>query len=242
MLNLTRFEAMTFDCYGTLIDWERGLLDALRPFASRITPPAPDDNTLLECYARYEAALERGPFIPYRLVMRGCLAGIAGELGFRIESGEEDALARSIRNWQAFADTADALRRLKTRFRLCVCSNIDRDLFEASRPILGIPLDALVTAEDVQSYKPARAHFERAPEVLGVPISRIVHVAQSLYHDIAPAREMGYATVWVNRQRGRWGATPRVEPGVRADLEVESLAALADAAASGGSPQAGPVA
>ncbi len=228
MLDFTRFQAMTFDCYGTLIDWEKGLLDALRPFAARATPPTPDTDALLERYARYEASLERGPFMAYKLVMRGCLAGMASELGFPIRPGEEDALSRSIKDWPAFPDTADAMRRLKSRFRLCVCSNIDRDLFEGSRPKLGVDLDGLVTAEDVRSYKPAPGHFERAPQALGVPKERILHVAQSLYHDIAPARELGYATVWVNRQRGRWGATPRVMADVRADVEVDSMAALAE--------------
>ena len=230
MLDFARFDAMTFDCYGTLVDWEAGLLTALRPFASRITPPVPSDQLLLECYARHEAALERGPFIAYKLVMRGCLAGMASELGFRVLPGEDDTLSRSIKDWPAFDDTAEAMRRLKSKYRLCVCSNIDRDLFEGSRSKVGAALDALVTAEDVESYKPARAHLERAPEMLGVPRERIVHVAQSLYHDIVPAREMGYATVWVNRQQGRWGATPAVAEGARADMEVQSMAALADAA------------
>jgi 2-haloacid dehalogenase len=229
MLDFTRFQAMTFDCYGTLIDWEKGLLDALRPFAARATPPTPDTDALLECYARHEAAGERGPFRPYRDVMREALNGVARELGLEVRPGEEDALARSIALWPAFPDTADALRRLKPRFRLCVCSNIDRDLFQGSRPKLGVDLDGLVTAEDVRSYKPAPGHFERAPNALGVPKERILHVAQSLYHDIAPARELGYATVWVNRQRGRWGATPRVMGDVRADVEVASMAQLAEA-------------
>lgn len=230
MLDFSRFQGMTFDCYGTLIDWEKGLLDALRPFAARITPPTPSPDAILECYARHEASLERGPFMDYKLVMRGCLAGMASELGFQVLPGEQDALSRSIKDWPAFPDTPDAMRRLKERYRLCVCSNIDRDLFEGSRAKLGVELDGLVTAQDVMSYKPGRAHLERAPEVLGIAKERVLHVAQSLYHDIAPAREMGYATVWVNRQPGRWGATPRVEPGVKADLEVASMAELADAA------------
>lgn len=227
------FEALTFDCYGTLIDWERGLLAALRPFASRCSTP-PSDDTLLTTYAKHEGRAElqdqSNPFRPYKEVQCIALAGLARELGFEISRGEEDALSRSIKDWPAFPDTAAAMRTLKRRFKLCVCSNIDRDLFEGSRPMLGVELDALVTAEDVRSYKPAPGHFERAPIALGIDRSRILHVAQSLYHDIRPARELGYTTVWVNRQRGRWGATLPVDAGVQPHLEVPDLATLAELA------------
>lgn len=229
--DFSRFEALTFDCYGTLIDWERGLLAALRPFASRCATP-PSDNTLLTIYAKHEglaeAHVEGTPFRSYKEVQRIALAGLASELGFSISRGEEDALSRSIKDWPAFPDTAASMQKLKRRFKLCVCSNIDRDLFEGSRPKLGVELDALVTAEDVRSYKPAPGHFERAPIALGIDRSRILHVAQSLYHDIKPARELGYMTVWVNRQRGRWGATLPVEAGVKPHLEVPDLATLAE--------------
>lgn len=229
MLDWNRFEAMTFDCYGTLIDWESGLLAALRPLAARAERPV-RDATLLERYAVHEAIHEGGQgsaFKRYRDVQRAVLAGLRDELGFEVRPGEEDALAASIRNWPAFADTASAMRRLKQKYKLCVCSNIDRDLFEGSRPKLGVELDGLVTAEDVRSYKPAPGHFERVSAVLGVERSRILHVAQSLYHDVKPARAMGYSTVWVNRQKGRWGATLPVGSDVRADVEVGSLEELA---------------
>lgn len=232
-LDLSRFEALTFDCYGTLIDWERGLLAALRPFASR-SASALSDETLLTTYAKHEGLAEAhgegSPFRPYKEVQRIALAGVARELGFSIPRGEEDALSRSIKDWPAFSDTAASMQKLKRRFKLCVCSNIDRALFEGSRTKLGVELDALVTAEDVRSYKPAPGHFERAPIALGIDRSRILHVAQSLYHDIKPARELGYTTVWVNRQRGRWGATLPVDAGVKPHLEVPDLAILAELA------------
>lgn len=226
-IDFSRFEALTFDCYGTLIDWERGLLSALRPFAARCDSP-PDDEKLLGRFAAHESTHEQAEtFRPYKSVLRLVLADLARELGFEIRPGEEDALSESIKDWPAFDDTAESMRRLKSRFRLCVCSNIDRDLFEGSRPKLGVALDALVSAEDVGSYKPAPGHFERAPIVLGVDRSRILHVAQSLYHDIRIARELEYTTVWVNRQRGRWGATLPVDTKIRPHLEVPDLRTLA---------------
>ncbi len=229
-IDFSKFEAITFDCYGTLIDWERGLLAALRPFAQRCANP-PSDDAILSDYAMHESAHEAtsdaAPFKPYKAVQRLALRDMSSTLGFEIRSGEEDALSRSIKDWPAFDDTAPAMRRLKSRFKLCVCSNIDRDLFEGSRPKLGVDLDGLVTAEDVRSYKPSPGHFERAPIVLGVDRSRILHIAQSLYHDIRVARALGYTTVWVNRQRGRWGATLPVDPVVKPHLEVPNLEALA---------------
>ena len=226
-IDFSQFDALTFDCYGTLIDWEQGLLGALRPFAQRCANP-PDETTLLARYAAYESAHEHAEkFRPYKSVLRLVLSDLAAEFGFDIRPGEEDALSRSIKDWPAFDDTAEAMRRLKSRFKLCVCSNIDRDLFDGSRPKLGVALDALVTAEDVGSYKPAPGHFERAPIVLGIDRSRILHVAQSLYHDIRIARELGYTTAWVNRQRGRWGATLPVEREIRPHLEVPDLRTLA---------------
>ncbi|QYK47007.1 MAG: haloacid dehalogenase type II [Phycisphaeraceae bacterium] len=225
-LDPDRFDALTFDCYGTLIDWERGLLDAIRPFAARASAPI-DDQMLLTTYARHEAAAERGEFRQYKEVTRIAMEGVCAELGIAITRDEADAISRSIGDWPAFSDTVGAMRALKSRFKLCVCSNIDRDLFEGSRARLGVEVDAVVTAEDVGSYKPASGHFERAPAVLGIDRSRILHVAQSLYHDIGPARSLGYTTVWINRQRGRWGATPRVDGDVRPDFEAPDLATLA---------------
>lgn len=234
MLDFTRFQAITFDCYGTLIDWERGLLDALRPFMERARAAgraAIENSTLLERYAAHEGEAEKPPYRSYREVQRFALAGLAQDFGFEVKPGEEDAISESIANWPAFSDTAGAMRELQKRYKLCVCSNVDRDLFATSAPKLGVTLDALVTAEDVRSYKPQPGHFERAPRALGVARERILHVAQSLYHDIRPAREMGYATVWVNRQRGRWGATLPVALGeAKPDLEVPDLATLAEMA------------
>jgi len=222
MLDFTGVQALTFDCYGTLIDWETGLLAALRRALGPNSTRVPDE-ALLNLFAWLEARGERGQYRSYRVVLRDVL-GRMGEV-FNTPIREPDALAESIRAWPAFADTAASLAALKTRFRLCIVSNIDDDLFVMSRPRLGVALDQVVTAQQVGSYKPRKAHFREALRRLGLETGQVVHVAQSLYHDIAPAREMGLRTVWVNRQAGRPGATPpnKAAP----ELEVPDMETLA---------------
>jgi len=222
VLDFSRFEAMTFDCYGTLIDWERGILEVVRPLGARAANP-PTDAQVLAAYGELEAAAERGPYRRYREVLGAVLAGLAERFGFPLAPGEHGRLAESVRDWPAFADTPAALAALKRRYRLCICSNVDRELFALTAPKLGVEFDAVVTAEDVGSYKPAPGHWRRAMEVLGLPASKILHVAQSLFHDVAPARELGFATVWVNRRGGTIG----VGVEARADVEAVDLAMLA---------------
>jgi len=219
------FDALTFDCYGTLIDWERGLLAALNTLLSTHAVRSTGDDALLTLHAELEAEAEHAEYRSYRQVLAEICRGVADRLGFTLAPGEEGTLADSIRDWPAFSDTPDALRSLKRRYRLAVLSNIDRDLFALSAPKLGVELDALVTAEDVRSYKPGHAHFLRGLELLGLPRERVLHVAQSRYHDIAPARALGFTTVWLNRQAGRHGATKPSD--AQADLEVPDLASLA---------------
>lgn len=225
-MDWSRFEALTFDCYGTLIDWETGILNAVRPVVARYgTVPA--DDALVALYAECEAAVESGPYKPYGTVLRWTMERMAHGLGFELEESDRDALLDSFGLWPAWPDTPAALRALKTRYRLAVLSNVDRDLFELTRPALGVELDALVTAEDVGSYKPGRAHFDRALEVLNLPRDRVLHVAQSLWHDVAPAKELGFTTVHVvRRHSGKgFGATP---PTVATpDLSVPDMATLA---------------
>ncbi len=224
-LDPSRFDALTFDCYGTLIDWEQGLLAALNALLDRHAARTPGEDALLCLYAELESEAQRGPYRRYREVLAEVCRGIADRHGITLATGEDGSLAESIREWPAFADTPDALRVLKRRYRLAVLSNIDRDLFARSAPKLGVELDALVTAEDVRSYKPGHAHFLRGLEVLGLPRGRVLHVAQSRYHDIAPASALGFATIWVNRQVDRHGAT--TPSAAKADLEVPDLATLA---------------
>jgi 2-haloacid dehalogenase len=225
---LERFEVLTFDCYGTLIDWETGILQALRA----IRPDGWDvsDEVLLERFAAHEAAAESGDYIPYREVLRRTVHGIAGELGPDVSTSDADRFARSVADWPPFLDSPGALRRLAARYRLGVLTNCDEDLFEASRRRLGVRFDWVITAERVRSYKPRTKHFEVALAEIPVPPSGILHVAQSLYHDHVPAQAMGLATAWIDRRAGRAGAgaTPPAE--ARPGLVFASLAAFADAA------------
>lgn len=219
-------EAVTFDCYGTLIDWETGILRAFE----RMLGPAivlAQHDALLRAYARYEREIESGPYRRYRDVLGEVARRVAREFGVPMRPGGEAMLAESIRDWPAFDETPGALRALKARACLVVLSNIDDDLFEGSRSRLGVELDALITAEQVRSYKPGPAHFHEAMRRLRLTPERILHIAESRYHDVAPARSLDIATVWVNRHASDGGGgSASGESSAVPDLEVRSLAEL----------------
>lgn len=229
-MKLSAFEALTFDCYGTLIDWETGILDKLRPW-SRGQDLSLSDDVLLEAFARHEARLEVARPAPhYRDVLRGVLRGIAGEFHVEADHADIEGFADSVRHWPAFPDSRDALAYLKQHFKLVVVSNIDRASFAHSAEKLGKPFDEVITAEDVNSYKPALPHFDRAQRILmdmGIEKTAWLHVAQSLYHDIAVANHLGLASVWVDRRKGKGGGAASESPGTP-DLRVTSLGELAD--------------
>jgi 2-haloacid dehalogenase len=208
-LDFARFDALTFDCYGTLIDWERGILEAFAPLLAGHDPGLTPDG-LLERYAGHEAAIEAGPYRRYREVVAASARGVCADLGVPVTDEALAAFADAVGDWPAFADSADALARLATRFRLGVITNCDDDLFERSRRRLGVRFDWVVTAEQSGAYKPALPSFDLAFARIDVPRDRILHVAQSLFHDHATARALGLATAWVDRRTGRegFGATP----------------------------------
>jgi 2-haloacid dehalogenase len=230
MLDLAAFDALTFDCYGTLIDWETGILEALRPVAAAHGSEAVDD-ALLEGFARYEAALEAGPYRSYREVLAGALRGVGSDLGFEPSDDEVAAFSASVGDWPAFPDSAEALAALKRRFRLGVITNCDDDLFALSNRRLGVEFDWVVTAQQARGYKPDPANFEFAFERIDVPRERILHVAQSLFHDHVPAKALGMTTVWIDRRRGRngFGATPAAA--AAPDLVVPDMLSFAVLAA-----------
>ncbi len=203
------FDAVTFDCYGTLIDWERGILTALQPVLAPRGIEAGEEE-LLERYARHEAELEGGSYAAYRAVLGESLRRLCEELGFQPSDAEADEFALAIGQWPAFPDTTGALRLLQQRFRLGVITNCDRDLFALSNRRLGVAFDWVVTAEDARAYKPSVTPFELAFETIDVPRERILHAAQSLFHDHVPAGALGLTSVWIDRRRGRpgFGATP----------------------------------
>jgi 2-haloacid dehalogenase len=213
------FDALTFDCYGTLIDWETGITDALTPFV-------PATENLLERFAAHEAELEAGPYRRYAEVLSEC----ALRLGATPEHAE--LFGRSVRAWPAFPDSPEALQRLKSRFKLGVITNCDDDLFAASNEKLGVEFDWVITAEQARGYKPRRENFEFAFERIDVPRERILHVAQSLFHDHVPAKALGMTTGWIDRRAGRGGgATPPAE--ATPDATFPDLKSFADTAAGG---------
>ena len=224
-------DVLTFDCYGTLIDWEAGLLAALRPILGR-GGTSPTDDDLLEAYAAVEAELQAGPYRRYRAVLAEGLRRLADAYAVALTPDQVEAFSRSVEDWPAFGDSADALRRLAHRFRLGVITNCDDDLFAASQRRLGVTFDWVISAEQVRSYKPSLRNFEVALERIGVPLERVLHVAQSLYHDHVPARTLGLRTAWIHRRHDRpgFGATPPAS--ATPDLVVPSMAAFADLAVS----------
>jgi 2-haloacid dehalogenase len=225
-LDFDRFDVLTFDCYGTLIDWEAGILTALRaPLAAHSIEASDED--VLEAFARHEAELEAGPYRPYREVLGEVLGAMIGHFGEEASAEERAAFGASVIEWPAFPDSAAALARLHERFRLGVITNCDDDLFAASQRRLGLDFDLVVTAQQAKRYKPNPRGFELMFERVGLPPSRILHVAQSLFHDHVPAKRLGLSTVWVNRRVGKAGsgATPAAE--ATPDLEVPDMASLA---------------
>lgn len=231
-LDFDRFDALTFDCYGTLIDWERGILNALQPI---LAPRAIDagEDALLERYARHEAALERGEYLPYRDVLAGSLRALCDELGFAPSDDDVGGFAASVGSWPAFADSALALRQLGARFKLGAITNCDDAPFAQSTRRLGVAFDWTVTAERARSYKPSLHNFELAFAAIGHPPERILHVAQSLYHDHVPAKRLGMSTVWIDRRHDRegFGATPRAS--ATPDLTLPDMRAFAQRALAG---------
>jgi 2-haloacid dehalogenase len=214
-------EWITFDCYGTLIDWEGGVADALSSFL-----PVPVDRaTLAARYIMVEAEVEHESYRPYREVLAAASARLMSELGRPLPSEHARVLPDSLRSWRPFPEVPDALRSLRNAgYRLAILSNVDRDLLTASTALLHVEPDLTVTAEDCRSYKPAPGHWSRFRASSGAGPERTVHVAASLFHDIIPATSLGYRTVFVNRHgTAVSGATP-----TRAVRDLGSIRAIID--------------
>ena len=233
MLDFNRFEVLTFDCYGTLIDWEAGILSALRPILSAHEKNI-DDATLLKLYGDFEQRSEQGIFHPYREVLESVVRQFGDELRFTPTVDEARSLPDSLSTWQPWPDTVDALRELKARFRLAILSNVDNDLFALTRPKLQVEFefDEIITAQQAQAYKPSLKLFELALSRIHAPAHRVLHVGQSIYHDVIPAQALGLATVWVNRPSARSGVGAVKSARATLDLTVTSLAELADLASA----------
>jgi 2-haloacid dehalogenase len=228
-LDFDRFDVLTFDCYGTLIDWEAGISTAILAMLEAHGVQATAEDALTT-YARHESELEAGPYRAYRDVLGLAMGAVGLDYGVEPTTSEMAAFGGSVGEWPAFADSAEALRRLHERFRLGVITNCDDDLFAASLPRLDVTFDWVVTAQQARRYKPNPRGFELAFERIGLPTSRILHVAQSLFHDHVTAKRLGLATVWVNRREGRAGSGATPPANATPDLVVPDMATLADLA------------
>jgi 2-haloacid dehalogenase len=228
MLDFNRFEVLSFDCYGTLIDWEAGILAALHRVLAAHGKQA-DDATLLRLYGDFEASAEQGEYRRYRDVLQQVVREFGRQFEFSPTENEAASLAQSLPRWKPWPDTIGSLRKLRGRFRLTIISNIDDDLFAGTRPQLEVEFDQVITAQQARAYKPAPKIFELALQRIALPPKHILHVGQSIYHDVIPAQELGFATVWVNRPSKRSGVGAVKAAKGRPDLEVSSLAELTSA-------------
>jgi len=229
VLDFSQFEWISFDCYGTLIDWESGILGYLRPLCER-KGRSLSDAEILSLYSELEPREQGGKYRTYRHVLASVVRDFGRELRFEVTEAEMAGLSDSIRSWQPFEDTVPALRYLHSHYKLAILSNIDDDLFAYSAQKLGVPFSCVVTAQQAQSYKPSARNFELLLEKIAVPRSRLLHVAESLYHDVGPANLLGITAVWVNRRQGRAAGASRLSK-AKADLEVPDLDGLAQHAA-----------
>jgi 2-haloalkanoic acid dehalogenase type II len=233
-MRLHDFKVLTFDCYGTLIDWESGILAALRPLLGKLGGRIADEPAL-EAFARHESAIEaETPGLNYRKVLAEAHRRLAKEWGAPVDEAAATRFGDSVPDWPAFPDSAAALAALKQHYKLVILSNVDRASFAESNKKLGVTFDAICTAEDIGSYKPDRRNFDyclkTVKEKLGFAQSNILHTAQSLFHDHQMAKEVGLATCWIDRRMGKVGGGATKPVGaVKTDFHFPSMAALVEA-------------
>jgi 2-haloacid dehalogenase len=234
-MKLTDFEVLTFDCYGTLIDWERGILEALAPLNGLRGEPL-GANRILEDFAAEEVAQEtETPGMIYSEVLINVHQRLARRWEVVAPSGMADSFGGSIADWPAFTDSASSLMYLAKHYKLVILSNVDRAGFAASNRKLQVTFDAVYTAEDIGSYKPDDRNFtyliEGVARDLGIGKAKILHVAQSLYHDHVPAKKFGLANAWIDRRHDQdgWGATAAPETKPRVDFHFRAMSELVTA-------------
>lgn len=234
-MKLTDFKVMTFDCYGTLIDWEQGIWNALGPLLAKANGSWTRDE-VLETYARHESEQEQAtPAMPYSQLLAVVHGRLAREWNVAVTAEESNTFGASVPDWPEFADSVEALRYLKQHYKLVILSNVDRISFRSSNARLQVVFDAIYTAQDIGSYKPSLRNFEymigRVQQDFGLEKSAIVHTAQSLFHDHGPANKFGLASVWIDRRHAAqgWGATMPPPGTPKYDQRFDSMAALAAA-------------
>lgn len=223
-IDADQFDVLTFDCYGTLIDWATGIPGALQPILRNHNVEI-DDDRLFELYSSFEKEAEEGDYVRYREVLRRVMRHFGRHFNISPTNAEMERFAESVGSWPLFPDTNEALRQLDEDFRLAVISNVDDDLFRQTAWHFDVAFDEVITGERLGAYKPRLEPFEEAFTRLGVPPNRLLHVAQSVYHDINPAGRLGLSCVWVQRYGDRFDApSPRTDP----VLTVPDLSSLVD--------------
>jgi 2-haloacid dehalogenase len=226
MIDFSKLEFLTFDCYGTLIDWETGILSVLHRtmLAHSISLP---DAEILRLYGDFEAEAEQSPYREYREVLRSVVRSYGMQFSFSPTNEEVEALPDSLPKWLPWPDTVSALQKLQTRYKLAVISNIDDDLFRLTQRNLSVTFQSVTTAMQARCYKPALDIFSLALGRTGSSPEKVLHVGQSIYHDVLPAKSLGMPTVWVNRPSRRDGVGAVKKVGGTPDMEVRNLETLA---------------
>lgn len=233
-MKLTDFKALTFDCYGTLIDWETGMVEGLKPLTSRVARELSRDE-ILEAHARHESSQQKWtPAKRYPELLAVVHKRLAEEWGVDCGWAECEAYGRSVKDWPAFPDSPGALQYLKKHYKLVILSNVDNESFAASNEKLGVSFDAIYTAEDIGSYKPSDRNFDYMLEKLatkGIERHEILHTAESLFHDHGPANHHGLSSCWIYRRHGQEGFGATMDPGEtpKYDFRFTSMADLAKA-------------
>ena len=233
MVRLSDFDVLSFDCYGTLIDWETGLLESLEPWLQSQKKEL-SRSEILEAFARHETFQEAAtPDLPYPEILRRVHHQLAAEWDVAPSEGEAELFSASVGDWPAFDDSAGALTYLSRHYSLVILSNVDNDSFERSNDQLAVEFDWILTAEDIGSYKPNPHNFVYMLDQLAsaqIAPEKILHAAQSQYHDHAPAKSLGLSTVWIDRRHDHegWGATLAPETEIEVDFRFTSMAELVE--------------
>jgi 2-haloalkanoic acid dehalogenase type II len=233
-MRLSDFRALTFDCYGTLIDWESGMIEALKPVTSRLARPLPRD-AILSAHARHESAQQRQtPAMRYSELLAVVCRRLAEEWQVQVSWDECVSYGNSVKDWPAFPDSAEALAYLRQHYKLVILSNVDNASFAHSNRRLGVAFDAIYTAQDIGSYKPDQRNFDYLLDklqTLGIGKGDILHTAESLFHDHGPANRTGLASCWIHRRHDKQGFGATMDPGEmpKYDFRFNSMAELAAA-------------
>ena len=235
-MKLSDITTLTFDCYGTLIDWESGIWDGLQMMLCANGSDMMRHDALIDFAATESAIQAQSPAMLYPEILTRTHASLATKWGYRTSREMDERFGAFVPYWNAFSDSADALRALAKSYKLVILSNVDRTSFAGSQARLGVNFDAIYTAEDIGSYKPHPQNFPHMLDGLArdhnTAPEQVLHVAQSLFHDIKPAKEAGLPVIWIDRQDlqsgGSWGATAKVANVPEPDKRFTSLSDFAD--------------